>query len=98
MGKTTIQVGDNWRIVRADALNWQIYQRREIGHSHRGTDRAGTVDWVPLQRFYSRPELAARYILDHSTDGADVVSLNEFMQLIDTTGKKLARSIAKVDA
>lgn len=99
MGKTCIQVGERWRIVRRDELNWQLWELKKIKDTGkaRGTDRVGTLQWQPLQRFYNRPELAAQYILDHSTDEAGKMTAQQFIELSRETVKKLSRQIAKVD-
>ena len=100
MSKECIQVGERWRIVRADERNWQLYEHRELGHAVRKgyKDRAGEFDWMPLQRFYSTPEGAATYIVDHCTAGDDVQTLDEFRQSRAKEVRRLAKAVKKVDA
>lgn len=100
MAKATILIGDRWKVVRYDTLNWQLYEKREIKAKGKALEvgSAGKVDWRPLQKFYSTPEGAAAYIVDHCTAGDDVQTLTEFMQSRTEEVRRLAKAVKKVDA
>ena len=43
--KTEIQINEQWKIVKSDALNWQPFEWREIENKS-GAKRAGEFDWI----------------------------------------------------
>jgi len=96
--RTEIVVNDEWKIVRADALNWQVFQKREIGKSNNprgGRNRAGEVDWVGLQAFFANPESAACYVFKHMGDNAGKRTLREFINFMRDAEQEVLEGVGK---
>ena len=93
--KTEIIVNDEWKIVKADSMNWQVHQKREIGKSNNpnGKSREGEVDWVALPAFFGKPDGAARYVYDHMGDSAGKKTLREFIKLMASARDEIAKAV-----
>ncbi|MBR3158429.1 MAG: hypothetical protein IKF14_05235 [Atopobiaceae bacterium] len=97
MGKTEIVVNDEWKIVKIDACNWQVFNKREIGKPIKKDvkSRAGEVDWVALPAFFGRPDGAARYVFDHMGDKAGKKTLREFINLMKSSRDEVTKACAR---
>lgn len=104
MAKATILIGDRWKVVRYDALNWQLYEKREIAAKPAAIKKGtvGAVDWRPLGKFYSAPENAAAYIVDHCLDSCDASNdtqtLAEYVKSRSDEIRRLTKAVKKVEA
>lgn len=94
--KTEIIVNDEWKIVKADSMNWQVHQKREIGKSNNpnGKSREGEVDWVALPAFFGKPDGAARYVYDHMGDNAGKRTLREFIRLMESARDEITKAVS----
>lgn len=93
--KTEIVVNDEWKIVKADSMNWQVHQKREIKKSNNPNvkSRAGEVDWVALLAFFGKPDGAARYVYDHMGDNAGKRTLREFIRLMESARDEITKAV-----
>ena len=94
--RTEIPVDERYKIVHVDALNWQVYEYREIKESHK-TTRAGESDWVALPAFFGCPEHALEWLARKKfADGGETYeSLQDAVKAIKASNKALARDVAK---
>lgn len=89
MGRTEIVVNGEWMITKMDALNWRVRQKREIASGK----RAGEVDWVDLDAFFPRPELAARYVYDHMGDEIGKKDLRSFIKAMNENRDAVLKAV-----
>lgn len=100
MDRTEIIVNGEWKIVRIDSCNWQVFNKREIGKSNNrgGKSRAGEVDWVGLPAFFSSPDVAACYVYNHMGDRAGRKELREFVELMESARDEIIAAFASAEA
>ena len=93
--KTEITINDEWKMVHVDSMNWQVFQKREMGKSNNPNlnHRAGEVDWVALPAFFGKPDGAARYVLDHMGDNAGKKTLREFVNLMKAARDEITKAV-----
>ena len=87
--RTEIVVNDEWMVVKMDALNWRVRQKREITNGK----RAGEVDWVDLDAFFPRPELAARYVYDHMGGNEGKKGLRDFIKAMNANRDAILKAV-----
>lgn len=94
--RTEIIINERFKIVHADALNWQVYEYREIKDNHT-TSRAGESDWVAHPAFFGLPEHAFEWVArKHFADGGEVYeSLEEAARAFKASNKKLVNDFRK---
>ena len=96
--RTEIIVNERFKIVHADALNWQVFEYREIKAAKDPTKRtrAGESDWITLPAFFSRPEYAIEHIAQKQfADGGEVYeTLESAVKAIKMSNRKLVRDVA----
>lgn len=91
--KTEIIINDQWKVVRQDALNWQVYQWREIKETHK-TTRAGEFDWVGTGHYFGQLSPALRWIADEQiNDSGEQYDLMQAVSAIETSNLNLAKQI-----
>lgn len=93
MGKTEI-VLDDWKLVRVDQMNWQVFERREV----KPKDGPPRVDWVGLPAFFGDIGHAARYMLQRAFGGSGYVgdlagAVEEFGRIADNLEKSVTRAV-----
>lgn len=52
---------DRFKLKTCDALNMQLYERREVKDTYR-TERAGEVDWMPCGNYFQDVESAVMFV------------------------------------
>lgn len=97
MEKTEVIVSDDWKFVHVDAMNWQVFQRREIGaprgKSKDGASRVGEMDWVALPAFFGNAEGAAEYVYKHMGDNAGKKTLREFINYMKASRDEVIEAV-----
>lgn len=56
-----LRLTDRYELRTSDALNMQLWERREVRASHT-TDRAGEVDWMPTGSYFQDVPSAVRFV------------------------------------
>lgn len=56
-----LRLTDRYELRTSDALNMQLWERREVRASHM-TDRAGEVDWMPTGSYFQSIESAVLHV------------------------------------
>ena len=56
-----ITLTDRFKLKTCDALNMQLYERREVKDTYR-TERAGEVDWMPCGNYFPDVESAVMHV------------------------------------
>ncbi len=92
--KTEIQINEQWKIVKSDALNWQPFEWREIENKS-GAKRAGEFDWMASGHFFGQLSPALRWIAEQQVDNGEKMTMQEAVSRIETSNLKLMRDIEK---
>ena len=95
MAKTEIQINDRWKLVRADGLNWQPYEWREI-ENKAGAKRAGEFDWKASGNYFGQLAPTLRWIAEEQINNSgEKYDLMQAVSAIETSNLKLASDIRK---
>ena len=100
MERTEIQLHDNWKVVRIDSMNWQVFQLREIKESHKPDtkSRAGEIDWVGLPAYFGTVAAAAGFVYDKLPDAAGKKNIKQLMDFMKREREKMVKAVEKVTA
>jgi hypothetical protein len=89
--QTEIQINDRFKIIRQDALNWAVYERRAVDKR----DGSSAVEWINANAFFGNVEHAIEWIARKLDDNGEVQTLEEYVKAIKASHRKLSRDVAK---
>ena len=92
--KTEIAIGERFKVVKYDTLNWTIYELREIEQKG-NTARGGTIDWVKLPNYFAQLDKAIMFIANQLTDNHQKQTLEEAVKAIQSSNAQLAKDVRK---
>lgn len=96
-----IQINDNWRLIRSDALNITLERRHILGTGTRGRkpaeNRMGEEKWIPVG-YYSNLRDAALGALRHMASHAEAASLEELLRAIRESETRLSEVVTQMSA
>lgn len=100
MERTEIQLHDEWKVVRIDSMNWQVFQLREIKESNKPgvKKRGGEIDWVALPAYFGTVAAAAGYVYDKLEDKAGKKNIKQLMDFMKREREKMVKAVEKVTA
>lgn len=95
--RTEIVINDEWKVVRENELNWQVYQWREIQKAPGGTEsRAGEFKWYASGHYFGQLAPALRWIAEEQINNSgEKYDLMQAVSAIETSNLKLASDIRK---
>lgn len=95
--KTEIVVNEQYKIVRVDSLNWQVFEYKQLKAPKNPNmpSREGEYDWVALQKFFGQLSPALRWLAEQQVDNGEKMTLQEAVSTIETSNLKLMRDIEK---
>lgn len=91
MDKTTVEIG-NWRFVRMDSLNWQLYEHAEILKG----DRKGEVDWVKRPNYFGELRNAIVYARNREFErGGFICDIDAALARFEEIDAKFLKALKK---
>ena len=90
--KTEIIINDELKLIRTDPLNWTVYRLTE----KEGADGSTIKEWTTTANYFANIENAitwvARWLI---ADSGERMTLEQAVERIEKSHRKLARDVAK---
>lgn len=95
--KTEIIVLDNWKVVKVNSLNWQVFELKEVGKPV-GDDmpsREGELAWYSHEAYFATPAYAVLYIWNHCADNLGKQTIKSFVAEMGKMADTIIRQVGK---